>query len=104
MGVWAEDLSGVLRLIVREGDTIDVDDGPGEDFRKVLGLSVTLGGTYVENDSFNNLGQLAFSADFGSGDSRGVFVSNLVAVPEPSAGILLTLAIMASLSQRRVRR
>jgi len=78
-GIWAEDLTGVLRLIVRTGDLLDVDDGPGTDFRTINSLAFS--GSVDElapADGFNNLGQLAFTARFTDG-SGGVFVSDLVA-------------------------
>lgn len=73
-GIWAEDPSGVLKLIARTGDLLDVDDGPGTDFRTINSLSL---------GRFNNLGQLVFRATF-TDSSSGIFVSNLVAIPEPS--------------------
>ena len=41
---------------------------------------------------FNDLGQITFSARFTDG-SYGVFVSNVVAVPEPSTIVLSVIAI-----------
>ena len=80
-GIWAEDPSGVLTLVVRIGDQLDIVDGPASDLRTVSGLS--FGG-----EGFNDLGQVAFRAEFTDGSS-GIFVSNLVAVPEPSSLLLL---------------
>ncbi len=88
-GIWAEDPSGILKLIARTGDMLDVDDGPGTDFRTISGLSFA-GETGNEDgrpSGFNNSGQLAFLATFTDGTS-GVFVSNLVAIPEPSTLLL----------------
>jgi len=79
-GIWAEDSSGVLTLIAREGDEIDVDDGPGTDLRTIAALSFA-GGTGNQDgrlSEFNDLGQLAFMIQF-TDNSDGIFVSDLVA-------------------------
>jgi hypothetical protein len=55
-GIWATDRNGLLRLIVRKGDPVEV--------------------------AFNDRGQLAFGAGFTDGSS-GIFISDLVAIPEP---------------------
>jgi hypothetical protein len=102
-GIWAEDLSGNLCLIVRKGDLLDVDDGPGVDFRVIRSLGVT-GATGNEDgrrSHFNDLGQLAFQATFYD-DTEGIFVSNLVAtIPEPSTLLLGALASVGLLMRRR---
>jgi hypothetical protein len=69
LGIWATDPQGALRLIVRKGDVLDVDDGPEEDLRTIAALDFA---------SFNDLGQLPFAATFSDGSS-GIFVSDLVA-------------------------
>ena len=83
-GIWAQDIDGTLRLILRKGDLLDVDNGPGIDLRTVDGLAASL--NYEEGfdfaKSFNDRGEFALYASF-PGFSQGVFVSNLVAVPEP---------------------
>ncbi len=48
-GIWAQDISGLLKLIVREGDLLDVDDGPGTDFRTIEHLASFIGGTGNED-------------------------------------------------------
>ena len=83
-GIWAEDTNGVLRLIVKEGDMLDVDDGPGVDLRTVVG-PFTWGATGNgdgRRSGFNDNGQLIFSASFTDG-STGIFVSNLVSASLP---------------------
>jgi len=79
-GIWAEDRSGVLRLIAREGDEIDVDDGPGIDLRTIaaLSLSGSSGNQDGRRSAFNDLGQLVLMIQFDGGTS-GVFVSDQVA-------------------------
>ncbi len=97
-GIWAQDPFGELTLIAREGDHLDVDDGPGTDLRTIDSLNFRKehGGEFGRRSGFNDLGQLAFWASFTDGTS-GIFVSNLVAVPEPSSLALLVLAGVAML-------
>ena len=109
-GIWAEDPSGVLTLIVREGDLLDVDDGPSTDFRTVSSLrfesSSVLGGTGNgdgRRSGFNDLGQLTFAAIFTDGSS-GIFVSNLVAVPEPTTCVLAAAGLFGLCAAPRRRR
>ena len=93
-GLWATDRDGLLTLIARTGNLLEVAPG---DFRTIASLSF-VGNTGNEDgrpSGFNDLGQLAFSARFTDGTS-GVFVSDLVAVPEPSAAALLLVAAAAT--------
>ena len=101
-GIWAEDLLGVLTLIAREGDLLDVDDGPGTDLRRISSLDFVAGtGNGDERASgFNDLGQLAFFAKFTDGTS-GIFISDLVAVPEPTSVVLGALGLFGLLASRR---
>jgi len=70
-GIWAQDLSGSLTLIAREGDLLDVNSDPSiDDIRTISGLGFS--------DGFNDRGQLVFLATFTDG-TIGVFVSNAVA-------------------------
>jgi hypothetical protein len=95
-GVWATDVAGDLHKIVIENELIEVRPG---DFRTV---------TDIPNDSFvdfrgnetgrgfalNELGALVFRAEVNGDD--GIFVSTVVAVPEPST-TALTLAFCLAL-------
>jgi hypothetical protein len=107
-GIWATDKNGVLQLIVAAGSLIDVDNGLGVDLRTVSSVSMVANESFnggIGNEdgvasAFNDRGQLAFSATFTDG-SRGVFVSDVVAVPEPAAGCLLCLGIAWLISQRK---
>jgi hypothetical protein len=92
-GIWAQDRSGELKAIAFRGMQLDVDDGPGVDLRTVQSITFFGGASNVRGQSsaFNDLGQVAFVASFTNG-TRGVFVSNIVAViPEPSCAALLLL-------------
>ncbi len=100
-GLWATDRSGQLQLIARKGDELEVAPG---DFRTIGDsrfYQVSLG----NSDGLNNLGQLAFWARFTDG-SQGVFVSNRVAIPEPSGlalvGCFWSVALLV-LSRRVTR-
>lgn len=99
-GIWALDSSNQLTLIVREGEAMDVDDGPTIDMRIIAALNNSLasygvsGNDDARGSAFNDYGQLAFSATFSDGSS-GIFVSNVLAVPEPKASTALALAVMA---------
>lgn len=103
-GIWAEDLAGMLRLIVRQGDMLEVAPG---DFRTVSSLSFR--GEAVFEDSrrgsgFNDLGQVAFHATFTDGSS-GVFVSDVATIPEPATLLLAALcALMGAAVMRQSSR
>ena len=101
-GIWAVDRAGLIRLIAREGDSLEVTPG---NFRTIASIGF-LGGTGNGEggvSGFNDVGQLAFQASFTDGTS-GIFVSNLVAIPEPATWIMLMLGLQAILFWRnRVR-
>jgi hypothetical protein len=98
-GIWATDPRGLLRLIAREGDLLEVAPG---DFRTIGTPPLTpasslhledgwpTGNSDGHASAFNNLGQITFLAYFTDGSS-GIFVSNRVAIPEPA-----TIALAAS--------
>ena len=90
-GYWAQDLSGNLRLLVREGDTITVAPG---DLRTIatFGLSGDARGF-----QFDDLGNLMFRANFTDG-SQGVFV---VSVPEPTSLVLSLATCIVACRRRR---
>ena len=105
VGIYATDLDGQLIEIARAGDVFDVNNDPlVEDLRTISDLSF-FGHTGNEDgvgSSFNDLGQLVFAAFF-TDDSEGIFVSNLVAVPEPASLAFLALSGVSLLSRRRRR-
>jgi len=94
-GIWAQDSAGKLTLIAREGDLLDVDDGPGTDFRTIrnFGFNVSSGNEDGRGSGFNDLGQLAFRVTF-TDDTSGIFISSLVAVPEPNSLLLALIGLM----------
>jgi hypothetical protein len=92
-GVWAQNRQGGLELIALEGALLDVSDNPLQtDLRTVLDLDFRSAG-------FNDRGQLAFYALFTDG-SRGIFISDLVAVPEPQAAVLCLAGAVALIRRR----
>jgi len=90
-GIWAEDRLGRIRLIVREGDALELDPG---DSRTISSF---------QSVGFDNLGQLAFSALFDDGSS-GIFVSNLATIPEPSTLAAIGMALGVTALRRRRHR
>lgn len=91
-GIWEQDAQGVLRLVVRFGDTIEVAPG---DFRTISTLRFTApasGGEDGRIRAVNDQGQLLYYAQFTDG-TGGLFVATVV--PEPASGIL---ALIASLT------
>jgi hypothetical protein len=93
VGIWGEDRGGVLRLVIESGQWLEVAPA---DLRQVASVSFTseTGGQDGKPRGFNDAGLLAFHATFVDGSS-GIFVSNVLAVPEPHAcSLLLTAAGM----------
>lgn len=76
-GIWATDSSGDLRLIVREGDSVEVAPGV---FRTITELRFfnDTGNADGLRTPFSDNGEIAFWARLNSND--GIFVSKLVAV------------------------
>jgi hypothetical protein len=106
-GIWAQDSHGTLQLIALTGNKLDIDDGPGVDWRTISGLDSRLYDPFSKTgnedghvSTFNDLGQVAFTAYFTDGTS-GVFVSNLVAIPEPTAKSLVGACVACLWFRRR---
>jgi hypothetical protein len=102
-GLWAQDARGQLHLIVREGDSLDVSDDPlNPELRTVIGFSFEnrSGNEDGVRSGFNELGQVGFLASFTNG-TQGLFVSNLVAVPEPAVCALVAVFAAALVLQRK---
>jgi hypothetical protein len=92
IGLWASDRGGSLHLVARHGQQLDVDDGPGVDTRTIE--SIDAAGDYL-----NAKGQVLFFATFTDG-SKGLFLSNQVAVPEASTFVYLASAMAMALLTR----
>jgi hypothetical protein len=106
-GIWATDRQGDLQLIARTGSQIEV--APGDvrtisaiTFEHTVSFEVTTGGQDGLTSSLNDKGQLVFAAFFTDG-SQGLFVSNAVAVPEPTSTAGSLIAIIAAALGRRSR-
>ncbi|MBT3202205.1 MAG: PEP-CTERM sorting domain-containing protein [Phycisphaerales bacterium] len=109
-GIWAQLPNGDLTLAARVGDAIDVDDGPGVDFRTLTAINYTGNSGSFGNDSglshfFNEQGQLIFIGHFdgsagGYGD-QGVFVWDSNLVPEPTTLTMLCLGGIVMLKRKR---
>ena len=98
--IWMEDLSHHLRLVIAEGDQLEVTAG---DVRTVARLNLFLaagGGDDGQIRSFNDRGEVSFIANFTDGSS-GVFVSS---VPEPRSLELMAIAIFGGYMFVRLRR
>jgi hypothetical protein len=94
IGIWAQDLSGVLHPILLKGDLVDVDPGPGIQLRTVNKIDGELIGN-SESRTFNELGQIALNVGFADG-SYGLFVSNQLLVPEPVAWTACLIAFVVT--------
>jgi hypothetical protein len=97
-GLWARAPGGTLRLVLRENDTIDVDNGPGTDLRRLWFLEMQSrapGYPY----SFNNRNELAVRARFQDG-TGGLFV---ITIPEPSTVALGAILLIDLLIGRCAR-
>lgn len=95
-GLFATDLAGNLQKIVAYGDQLEVAPGV---FRIVESISFEGDAFQRDGSGLNDRGEIAFSAYFRDGTS-GVFISSLVAVPEPSAMLLLLTAQLAWICSR----
>lgn len=93
--LFAEDIEGNLEMVAGRVNKIDVSDDPATtDLRSISNI--------LTNYAMNDAGQIAFTASF-SDRSFGVFVSDLVAVPEPTC-IALCCIGAALLTIGRVHR
>ena len=102
-GIWAQDASGILQMVVREGDLFDVSNDPGAPDMRTIAFIHFSGNTGLEegqSGGFNDLGQVAFYASFTDG-SAGAFVTEVsVTIPEPSSVLLVVTACVGLLRRR----
>ena len=96
-GFWLYD-AGRLRCLVRMGDEVDVDPGPGEDLRVIERIHYlhpasgdTGQGFFLSEDD-----RLVFSVDF-AGISEAVLVAT---VPEPGTAVIALLGVVGLLWRR----
>ena len=102
LGIWGTAPSGTVQLVVRSGDLLEVAPS---DFRTIQSVSFVAnsGNEDGRRSGFNDSGQLVFAARFTDGSS-GVFVSNAVAIPEPTSMKLFALLIPLILNLHLFRR
>jgi hypothetical protein len=96
VGIYGTDRAGQLREVIRVGDTIQVAPG---DFRTITALSFLGGSGNADGrpDGLSDNGQVAFWAAYsGNGGGFGMFVSNALAVTEPSSLMLVVLGAIAA--------
>ncbi len=101
--VWVHDPTDGLTLIVRGGQQINVSDDPEvSDLRTVAQLRrrSSNGGIGSYEFQLNDRGEIAFWAQFTDGTS-GIFVSRLVAIPEPGTVCLLFCGLLTVPQSRR---
>jgi hypothetical protein len=92
-GIWGQDRSGVLRQVVRVGQEIELAPN---DVKTIAALSFTseAGGEDGKPRGLNDSGELVFRATFADGSS-GIFVSNVLAIPEPDSLVIACLGLFA---------
>jgi hypothetical protein len=74
-GIWAEDPSGAIRLIVKVGDSLEISPGDHRTIASIDNL-FSSNGSDGKSRSFNDAGQLVFNATF-TGGGEGIFVSDV---------------------------
>jgi len=95
-GIWAQDRSGVLQLIVRgDQSALSQIDPPLSARLDGIDFGKSTGGQDGSASSFNDRGEILFRA------SGRIYVSSRVAVPEPSSAALILIGLL-SLGGRRV--
>ena len=99
-GLWAQDATGMLRLVVREGDLFEVRPGDERTILEILLVSGS-GGSDGLARSFNNRYELAFQLYF-TDNTSGIFTAQ-VSVPEPAAFLLATFAVGGVVTRRERR-
>lgn len=95
-GIWAEDRSGELQLIAAQG--LEVEVAPGV-FKTIDSLVEP--GRSGQNTPmyFSDRGQVLFRAVMADG-TEGIFISNMIAVPEPATWALVLLGCSLALPWR----
>jgi hypothetical protein len=90
-GIWAEDETGVLQLVVREGDTIETKPGLFE--------TISFDSLHSELRGFNDRGEILFTSQ------GAVYLATLNPIPEPASIVLFIVGaaplVFFSVSRRR---
>ena len=94
-GIWAEDPDGLLTLVAREGDLLEVAPGDQRTFA-FLNLILGSGGEDGKSSGFNDQGEVAFQALFTDGAS-GVFVATICCDADLNADCVVSAADLALL-------
>ena len=102
-GLWLLTRNGRLVLIAREGDYLDIAPGPAVNLQQVFTFDTV--SSYpnmsaAERRMLSNRGEVLFQAVLYSGTS-GLFLTG--PIPEPSTLVLLSIAIIAALTRRRLK-
>jgi hypothetical protein len=102
-GLWLHHRNGVLTLIAREGDQLDIAPGPATDLRSIFYLDSisSISGLPNQRRMLNNRGEVLFYAEFNNGTS-GLFLTGQV--PEPSTLTIALIALLSTVNSRRPRR
>jgi hypothetical protein len=99
-GLFATDVHGNLRKIVAYGDILEVAP---DDLRQVLYVNFQGDQHQRCATGLNDRGEVAFSVQFTDG-TWGVFISSLVAIPEPPSHVLMVTASLIGAVLGAVRR
>ena len=94
--VWLREPDGMLKMIARRGDMLDVDSGSGVDLRTIERVGIASG-----ESAFNNRGDVLLVVTFTDGN-QGLFVVSTVPEPVAASSLILGAAILTA--PRRVRR
>ncbi|MEM9352044.1 MAG: choice-of-anchor tandem repeat NxxGxxAF-containing protein [Planctomycetota bacterium] len=102
-GIWATSPEGQLRLIVKEGDVINVRSSTHSTTQKIVETVSDAGwrDPWSTATKFNDSGELVVTLGFTDG-TDGVFVFD-TAIPEPSTGCLWALLLFFATSNRGLR-
>jgi hypothetical protein len=93
-GIWVKDRTGTLMLVAREGDALEIAPNDRRTIQSI-GFAGGSGGEDGRGRGLNDRGQIAFFARFTDG-SQGIFISNAVAIPEPTyAAFVFVIAVFA---------
>lgn len=111
-GIWAQKVDGELTLIARTGDTVPGNEAVFSDVASLSTLTLYTGGKsgmlvdkHPSATGFDDWGHIAFSSTVFSNGAlhTALFVSDAVAIPEPSAVWLLCVPVgLAAICRRRV--